>query len=177
MADFPSVITRDGDLGILSPFVGTPLGEMMAIANNSCSNVSTTWTANRAVYFPVCVNRPLTVYDIGIVVVTQNGNVDAGFYTWSGTRIVSNGGTAVGAAGAQVLTLADTVLTPGWYHLGFACSSATAVFKACNLATPAARAGGVQQQSSAYPLPDPMTPAAYSVGIFPQISASIRSVF
>jgi hypothetical protein len=178
MSEYGNSIVRDGDYGILSPSApNTPYGQMMAISNNSYSTTTTTWTANRAVYWPIVVNRPLTIIDFAIVVSTQNGNLDAGIYSWAGTKIVSNGGVACGAAGVQVIAVADTTLQPGWYHMAFSCSSATAVFKANNLATVAARACGAQQELSAYPLPSTATFAAYTTGITPQLVASTRAVF
>lgn len=178
MGAFPNNTVADGDFGILSPIAqNTPLGDMIAISENDCSNTATTWTANRAVYLPIAVTRPVTVIDMHIVVSTQNGNVDAGIYNWAGTRLVSNGGVACGAAGVQTITIADTALSPGWYFMAFASSSSTAVFKGNNLATVAARVSGAQQQSSAYPLPSTATFAAYSVGIYPQLVGSLRSTF
>jgi hypothetical protein len=178
MGDWPNNIVRDGDYGILSPAApNTPYGQMLAVANNSYSNTSTAWTANRAVYWPVVVNRSTTIIDFAIDVATQNGNVDAGIYDWFGTRIVSNGGVACGAAGAQIISVADTTLSPGWYHIAFSSDSGTAVFRGNNIATPAARACGAQQQASAYPLPSTATFAAYTTGFTQMIVATTRSVF
>ena len=69
------------------------------------------WTANRAVYCPVCVQQPITVTDAITTVVTQNGNLDVGIYDWAGVRLVSSGSTAVGTAlTVQTIALADTAL-------------------------------------------------------------------
>ena len=177
MGDFPNKIVKGGNYGLLSPFSNTPLADGMAIANAATTNTATTWTANRAIYLPICVNRPITVLDFQIIVTTQNGNVDAGIYNWNGTKIVSNGGVACGAAGLQTIAVADTLLNPGWYHIAFASSSSTAVFRASNASTVLVRACGGQQESSAYPLPSTATFAAYATGIFPMIVASFKSVF
>ena len=174
MADFPT----SGPVadGVLSPWgQGTLLGDLFRVANYATSAGTGAWTANRAVYLPVVVHQPLTLYSICVLVATQNGNVDAGVYNWRGTRIVSNGGVACGAAGTQTIDVADTALARGWYFLAFASDSATAVFYNSAASAVNINACQVQQQASAYPLPATATFVAYATAILPKISGVTRS--
>lgn len=171
MSDLATNWVTQGRRGVITPFINTPLGDYGNLTNTSTAQTATTWTANRCVYQPICVPRPVTVTNALISVVTQNGNVDVGIYTWAGALIVSNGGVAVGAAGAQQVDFADTALAPGWYRLAFACSSSTAVFRCHNPQAGAMRSLGLQQQASAYPLPSPTaTFAAYATALAPQVA-------
>jgi hypothetical protein len=117
----------------------------------------TTFTANRALYFPVTLAEPYVLRRFWWVNgATVNGNVDVGLYTASGLRIASCGSTAMsGASALQSVVLGSPVhLPPGSYYLAWAPSSGTATF-------PYAAAGGVAEgrifgmavEDSAVPLP------------------------
>lgn len=171
-ATFSPTLNRN----ILSPAGDTPLGNYMMASSVGYSVTATAWTANRAVYQPIHVEFPCTVTQLAVRVQTQNGNLDGGIYTMNDKRVVSLGSTAVGAAGVQLLNIADTYLTPGWYKLAFASDSATAVFKGTAIAAGIMRACGVQEQTSgAFALPDPITPIAYATAVAPQIVAVIKA--
>jgi len=126
---------------------------------------------------PVVAEESVTVTDMAINVVTQAGNVDAGIYTFDGTLIVSNGGVACAAAGLQSIAITDTLLTPGWYHIAFASDSSTAVFRNSTLSVACARACGVQQQLTAYPLPSTATFAVYATPVMPLVIAAYSPAF
>lgn len=170
MSDFPTSLNTQGKRGIITPFINTPLGDYGFLTNTATAQTATTWTANRCVYQPICIQRPVTVTNALISVVTQNGNLDVGIYTWAGVRIVANGGVAVGAAGTQQVDFADTALTPGWYQLAFACSSSTAVFRCHNPQAGGMRSLGLRQQATAYPVPATATFANYATALAPQIA-------
>lgn len=160
MADFPGVVSNLSRL-TLSTFGGTCGAAEHSMLTGFNLAASAVWpAANRAIYVPVIVETTVTAYQMGIIVTTQNGNVDVGIYDEKFARLVSMGSTAVGAAGFQAFDIADTVLTPGVYYLAMCCSSATASFPRTTVLAEHLRANGVQQQAvGAVTLPDPMVPA------------------
>ena len=170
MSDFGGLLEREGSRGVLHPMANTPLGDLAMFDEGGYSDTAATWTANRAVYQPVRVGRAITVTDGLCRVQTQSGNLDIGLYRWDGTKLVSSGAIAVAAAGVQSVALADTVVLPGWYYIGFSASSATAVFR--NSTSPAGkvRTCGVREQASAHVLPSPATFAVYATAVCPQVS-------
>lgn len=172
MGDFPALIQRDPRRGILSPYApGTPMGDMLALANLATSVTATTWTANRAVYLPIVVNRPVTVTNGLVWIQTTGGNLDMGIYTWNGVQIIANGGVAAAASTTnQQVDFADTDLPPGWYFLGFSSNSSVAAFRTHALAVQAGRVCALQQQASGYPLPGTATFAAYATAVCPQVA-------
>lgn len=179
MGDFPNLTSGQGSRGVLSPAGATPLGNMMSMAGLGFSITTSTWTQNRAVYMPVLVEEQVTVTDMAIYVVTQNGNVDTGIYDFSGNLLVRNGGVACAAAGVQVVSITDTPLSPGWYYIAFSSDSASvAVFRSSTIAAANARVCGVREQASAYPLPTPSaTFAAYATAVMPLVIGSYSATF
>lgn len=176
MSDFPRLFSPALNRGILSPAGDTPLGDYMNDSGVGYSVTATTWTANRAVYQPIHVEFPCIVTQLAVRVQTQAGNLDGGIYTWDNKKIVSLGSTGVAAAGVQLLNIADTTLTPGWYRLAFGCDSGTAAFKGTAIAAGIMRACGVQEQTaSAFALPDPLTPINYATAVAPLIVAAIKA--
>lgn len=173
MGDWPDQLQESRNRGVLSPMSLTPYGDYCDIAGVGYSVTATAWgTAGRAVTQPVCVSAPITITDFVITVQTQAGNVDAGIYTWDNVRIISNGGVGCAAAGIQIIGITDTLLLPGWYKMAFSSDSTTAVFRSNTLAAPILRVCGFQEDTSAYPLPDPLTPNVYATAIAPAICAS-----
>lgn len=177
MPDWSNYLGRQGSRGVLAPMGTTPLGNLLTFSALGFSVTTGAWTANRAVYMPVVCEEAVTVTDMAITVQTQNGNVDVGIYDFLGNRLVSSGSTAVAAAGVQVLGIADTLLTPGWYYLALASSSGTAVFRNSTLAAANARVCGVQEQATAFPLPTTATFATYTTAIMPLVIASYSPTF
>lgn len=171
--DFPAV-ARPLRRGVLSPYDG-PVGDYNHISNGSWTTTTGAWTANRAVYAPVLVDTHSLLTQIVVRVQTAAGNVDAGIYSWDGRRIVSLGSTACPAAGVAVLNIADTWVRPGWHWLAFASDSGTAIFRQYVLATTGMRCFAFAQQTSAFPLPDPITPATYAVAQAPVILATYQT--
>lgn len=176
MSDFPAQYTPGLNRGVLSPYGDTPVADYMQLSTLGYGLTIGTWVLNRAVYQPVKVEAPCTITQMAIVVVTQDGNVDAGLYTWDNTKIVSTGSTACGAAGVQLLNIADTYLVPGWYKMAFASdSNAVACFELNAMIVMPMRVCGVQEEASAFPLPATATPAAYTTQSMPQICAAYRT--
>lgn len=163
--------------GCLAPHGETPLGDLLQMCNSTVATAAGVWTANRAVYQPFLVKRQVIVTDTAVFVVTQAGNLDVGIYDLAGTRIVSSGTTACGAAGVQVVGITDTTLSPGWYYVGFASDSSTAVFQNCALDPATMRMCGAQEQATAFVLPNPATFATYATARAPQIVLSYSATF
>lgn len=178
MADFSNYLGRQGSRGLLHPAGSTPLGNLLTLSALGFSITASVWTANRAVYLPVVCEEPVTVTDMAVTVVTQAGNLDVGIYDWLGNRLVSSGSTGVAAAGVQVIGIADTLLSPGWYYLALCCDSSTAIFRSTTLGTGLARICGLQQQSvGAVTLPNPATFATYATAVAPLVVASYNATF
>lgn len=134
--------------------------------------------ANQAYYLPFVVARPFTVYRMAWISGSSAGNVDAGVYSFSGSRLVSTGSTAMAGANAiQQVDVTDTDLVPSRYYLAIAFSSASASplgNSPGGLAPQWALAGG-KQEASAFPLPATATFAVATADKFPVIAAIGRS--
>src|SRR3990172_5526534 len=86
-------------VGCMRKVLGTPF------ANNAMG------TAERAMFFPVVVHEPVTVYSMfWINGTTINGNVDVGVYDTAGHLLVSTGSTA--QSGSALPQEAGTTDTP-----------------------------------------------------------------
>ena len=129
---------------------------------------SMTWpVANTAFYIPIWLQWPYQVERVfwlnGSSVTSVN--MDFGIYNADGTRLYSTGSTvAVGANATQYVTPSpDFILSPGRYYFALADSSVTANRGGVGTTsgtTARMRLGGILQEASALPLPDPMTPVA-----------------
>lgn len=143
-----------------------------AIAGTSPST-STVWpAANRAVYIPFSLAYSYTVRRVfwsnGAVV---SGNVDAGVYSRTGTRLASCGSTA--QAGTTDIQYSASLASPltlaaGDYFFGLAYSSATATCLSSTQVTAAnGRGMGLYQQAAAFALPATATFAAWASTVYP----------
>lgn len=177
MSDFDESIARIGNRGTISPAgPGTPLSGFSSIAEKGFESVLVANpTANLAYYMPVRVAAPCSVLDMNLQVIVSSGNLDVGVYSWAGTRLVSSGSTAVGAAGMQKVGLTDTSLGPGWHFLAIAIDNTSAIFRAADITAPNLRMCGFRQETSAFPLPATATFAALSTGTAPALTANIVS--
>jgi hypothetical protein len=176
MGDWPA--QQQPALGLLSPQDGEALADMMAHSAIGFNATATTWgTAGRAIYIPVTVPRPLTVYQMAVRVQTQSGNIDVGIYDVAGTRLVANGNVAMAAAGVQTFNITDTLLAPGYYFLAVLCSSLTAALKqqGTTLPTLASRVCGVQMQDTGLDLPATATFAVIASTTIPLVVATYTS--
>lgn len=166
-------------VGTLSSFgEGSISGEMVLNIGSAYTGTGTWGAANRAYYIPVQVLTTITVYKMvwlnGATVGTNS--IDVGIYTAAGTRLVSGGGVLTsGVSVPQVVDITDTVLTPDTYFLGMSMNGITdTVLRNASNALQH-RASGVQQQSTAYPLPATMAAAGQTDGFVPAVLAVYES--
>lgn len=176
--DFPSALFTGDSQGFLS-VVNSPVADA-ELGNNTAFNAAAAWpVTNKAIYMPVVVDKIITVKMLGVINgATLNGNVDVGIYDEAKNRIVSIG-TGIAQAGVsavQTFDVTDTTLNPGLYYLAMATNSNTATyFRANGVANEVVRACGVQEQTTAYPLPTTATFANPVATFVPLVSAQYVS--
>lgn len=164
---------------MISPWSLESLG-----ATGSASAPPTTgaWgSANRAYYIPFRLEVATTINRLWIANGTTVGtdSWDAGIYASVGgiptTRLVSDGGhTTAGASVLQYFDITDIVLPPGAYYMAMAGSGTTDhVLRMTGVISPDI---GVTAfvQASAYPLPNPATPATTSATFLPLCGVTTR---
>jgi hypothetical protein len=149
----------------------------MSPLRSALMNGASTWpAANRAIYMPVYVQSPVTVTNMALIVSVQSGNLDVGIYSETGTRLVSSGSTAVGAAGLQVVDITNTTLATGVYYFAVCVDNTTASFNRSAAALLPIWACGVQQEAvGAVTLPATATFANPASAYFPFIVATTAS--
>lgn len=163
MADFPFFQTQPPTCTI-SSMGRCSLGEFVTVPFKGSWINSTAWTtANRAIYIPFIVSTQVTAFKMAFENgATLNGNVDVGIYDFNGNRLTSIGsGTAqTGVSVIQIVDIGDVTLTPGYYFMAMSTNSTTATY----LSSPTAngtgdffRSCGIQEQLTAFPLPNPAT--------------------
>lgn len=110
-------------LHVCSHEFGLQPGAALPLSNAS----SSAWPANNlAIYVPFRLSTFETVYQLLFYVgATSGGNIDVAVYDAALRRIIAAGTTAMSATinTVQELNVTDTVLPPGEYLLGAACSS------------------------------------------------------
>lgn len=144
-----------------SPYlVTTPL----EVAN--WSNISPAvglWpSANRAIYVPFRLRSTQRIKTVSIWCTIGAGNFDLGLYNSLGTGLLASlGSTALTAAAINTWTPANPILIEAGvrYYLGMSCSTATSSFARMQPSLLSLRAGGLAQQATAHPLPNPAVPA------------------
>jgi len=137
--------------------------------NNSVA-AATAWpTNNKALFCAFYVEYAVLAQKMACQVTTQSGNLDMGIYDQKGNLLVSKGSTAVGAAGLQVLDITDTLLLPGTYFMAMACSTTAAAFSRASINTTMAPLEGLQEMTTAMPLPSTATFANPSQGGIPYL--------
>lgn len=130
--------------------------------------------ANRAVFIPIRVPAPVTIYKFTIGAgATATGNVDVGVYSASGVRAVSSGTTAKLSTAEQVIEVTDTPIGPGIYFLALSADGLINV-AATSLNLQQAKLLGILQMDSAFVLPAVATFASLTGVIIPQICAHLR---
>lgn len=133
-------------------------------------------TANKAIYIPLALQQPTTVYQLGIVNGgTASGNFDVGILDAAGNKLVSSGSTAQSGTSAsgimQLVNVTDTSLGRGLYYLALAFDNITAT--AHNWAPTALRAStwGIKEETTAFTLPATATFANITSAYIPDIFA------
>ena len=169
-----------GGFGCLSSVgPGSPLQEMY-LAAVATTTLAGAWpSANEALFYPVLVREPVSVYGFGWSNgASVSGNVDAGIYDTHGTRLASLGSTAMsGTSALQSAALGGPqAIDPGLYYLGMAADNTTATFmRVSTVHLEYLRASGVQKMASAFALPSTATYAAMDQGYTPLVFAYIES--
>jgi len=104
-------------------------------------------------------------------------SADVGVFTEAGARLVSGGGTLIaGASIVQEVDVTDTLLTPGRYWCAMSVSGTTATPQRWQPSVGQARAMGVAQMATAYPLPSTFTPAALASTAVPLCGIASRTL-
>ncbi len=178
MPELPGLGYREPHAVISTASPGSCVVAQYAMCAGAVFGAGAVWpSANRAYYFPVTVDDFVTVFQLGINVTVQAGNVDVGIYDEQGNRLVSSGSTTVGAAGIQLFNITDTNLAPGGYYLAMCCSDATtAAFTRVVAAAPVQEALGVKQQDpGSVVLPATWTPSASTATTVPLVVAFLNA--
>jgi hypothetical protein len=173
MPDGPGVLFHPQAISVATFGPTSDLGDAALMCGTTWT-AATAWpAANRALYMPVRIEMPMTVFKMAFIVGVQSGNCDVGIYDEKGNRLVSAGSTAVAAAGFQSVDIADTLLAPGIYFLAMNCDNTTATFNKAN-GVPALleQICGMQQQAvGAVALPNPATFANPATAYIPALTA------
>jgi hypothetical protein len=174
MLDFqPPMLARPGEITI-TPWSYQSLGTSLASMSVVSASVNFV-TASLAVFVPFGIPEPVTITKLG----WGNGNpvagnLDAGIYDESGTRIVSTGSTAQLTTDVlQVVDVTDTLLARGRYYLALASDTSGATQKV-HAAIPAKGVGqslGLLQMAAAFVLPASATYAKYASAFVPLVFA------
>ncbi len=134
---------------------------------------------NTGMFYPILVEKTVTVYQMSLVVTVQSGSVDVGIYDEFGAAIVRAGAVSVAAAGLQTFDITDTTLTPNIYWFAIGCTTTVAAFRGASGSGILTRAMGAFQVASAYSsgLITPVTYAfpAASTAFFPMLTAHLVS--
>lgn len=173
MPEWPGLRTPDLRAGGVLSTAGLLVGY-----NAATQPGSTAWpAANRAIFVPIRLGYPATVYKLVIGGgTTAAGNFDVGIYDASGNKLVSSGATAKSASVEHILDITDTVIGPGLYYLALA-ADGTNNYVAWVPPAPAiqnARLLGILQAATSYTLPATVTFAACTSGYLPAIAAYLR---
>jgi hypothetical protein len=175
MADFPAYSP-------LELFAGGVLSTATSqLGLNQVAPASTAWpSANLAIFIPIRVPVPVTVYKMAIGAgATAAGNFDVGIYDSSGHKLVSSGATAKGSSTEHIIDVTDTVIGPGLYYLAMSADGTNNYM----LVTPSGtspvplqktRLFGIVAMATAYTLPATATFAASTLAPFPSIAAYLR---
>lgn len=179
MGDWPAQSDISFNRGIISNAdPNLPLSQLNRTLGIGLNSAASTWTAQRAVYAPILVQKPVTVTNLIASVATQAGNWNMGIYEEDGSSIVLGTKAAVPVAGVGSFNITDTALDTGFYFIALWCDSSTAVFHS-GLANPqVSRTLGLQQQTGlATDLPATATFATYAVAVCPYMAATLKATF
>lgn len=167
------------------PIIGTHSEEGMlqwaatSVQSAPASSAVTT-VANEARYFPLRLSAPFLIVKFWWINGTSvAGNIDAGIYSASGTRLTSIGSTAQsGTSTVQSVALGTPyLLMPDFYYLAWCASSTSAtMFMTLGIGgQPDARRVGMYTQTSGFPLPATATFASASTARISVMGISNRS--
>ena len=176
MADWPATTLSSPLRGTIHSGSAASLGGCRF--NGNVFTAAAAWpAANRALYIPFLLETPVTAYKMAFEVGAQAGNCDVGIYDYLGNRLVSAGSTAVGAAGLQVVDIADTALVPGVYYMAMNCDTVTTLtIVRAGMPAQVCQMYGMQQQAvGAVTLPNPATFANPASAYLPGLSVAFKA--
>lgn len=146
--------------------------ELRAV-NGMAQPASATYpSANLAIFIPIYTNVPFRAQGgTWVNGSSVSGTADVGFYTLTGTRIVSTGAvTRSGASSVQAQDFsAEVLVPPGAYYLAFSASSggANTAFLNTSVTSAIGKPAGLLQMASAHALPATATFAAWASTGYP----------
>ena len=146
-------------------------GPELRVAMSTGSPAAFTWTANQAIYIPVAIPWPYLVKRVwwynGSTVTSSNA--DMGIYTPGGTKIYSQGSTAMSGTSAVQYANVSTpfVLDAGMYFFAWACNNSTSRAFGWAPTVPQGALCGILSQTTAFALPSPATFATYGAAGVP----------
>lgn len=154
--------------GPVTPSVISFLHAPNALRSFEGTYVNTAWgTANLARFWPVFIPEPFVVTKFFWVNGTVSGNVDMGFYTTDGVRLISTGSTAMSGANAvQTVDVTDTLIPDGLLYLAMAVDNNTGTFAHAGSVSSSAPELGCFQMATAFALPATATFAQASPTAF-----------
>lgn len=145
---------------------------------NGNTVASTAWPlANLALYVPLYINEPCTIYEVGIGTgATAGGNFDIGLYQMDGTKLQSTGTQARTASAWNAVNWTDLDVVAGWYYVAMS-ADGTNNYSGIAPAAGLCEALGIVEQTSAFTLPSPATISTRTTRAFiPAVVFSVRSV-
>lgn len=142
--------------------------------------LSTAWVANLAVFVPFTLYQASVVYEWFWAngALTTAHNVDFGIYDTAFNRLTSLGSTAGGTTATAFVntsTFTDYTLGAGTYYMAMADDSTRNIRCSADVAG-LYQAAGVVEQTTAFPLPNPASPVAYTRAFLPNFGMNLRNV-
>jgi hypothetical protein len=134
-------------------------------------------TANRALLVPFRLPHWTTIQSVTVINgAAVSGNLDGGIYDRNGRLLTSTGSVAqTGVISSQVLNFTDIVLGPGQYFAAVAMDNTTGQLERWSFSQHFARAMGLVQAVSSFPLPGSISPAVLSSDYIPHIGVNTAS--
>lgn len=102
---------------------GIGLGSLGPLTSSS----TTGWILNQASVWMFFLVLPITISKATVNITTTllGGNISAGVYSLSGTKLVDTGTFSTTTGGVKTNTFTSTLLPSGWYYFNFTASSAS----------------------------------------------------
>lgn len=168
---------------MITPWTDVAIGVELAAFGFTGATTAAAWpSANRAIGVPFRVDEQITVqkpfwHNGG----TASNNVDVGIYNENFIRQWSMGSYPVSTmnllqAGASDSGWKPTILVPGRYYMVMAVDSVTPTFFRTAVGVENAKALGMFQMASAFPLPAVLAPAVISSAYLPYFGLSLRTL-
>jgi len=148
---------------------------------NTSITSNTAWVANLAVYVPIWINRPGTIFEWFHFngTLTTAHNLDFGLYNPDFTKVQTLGSTAGGTVASALnntTTWTNLDVAPGPYYMAFADDSTRNITTSGDVAGLYQAMGMMEQTSSSFPLPATATPIAYTRAFLPYFGFTMRTI-